>query len=616
MRFIGFFSLLILLLSHFTVASSSISDKQPLAEVVGGHFLVAHQYLIYNSIPRAFNPLDSMPPPFTVLQDHALQSDTLNEHGYFHDKAKNLNKSIHYYEENLKIDQAVSDTVKMIERLIAIGMMQRAKRLNPLAIQYYTEALALAQFIQCPKSIALASNSIGQLMNEMEQYAKALAYYRTALRAWTTLQDTLQMAYAYNNIGQVYYDLQQYSNALTYIRQAKQWEEALSIHQPLTTTLRNLGSTYLALDSISQARNYLHESYTLAQAHDNKSEMANISNNLAELYLHSENYSQARHYLNTAHQLIEELGSRTVILEYWRLEAQYHEAVDQLAKALAFQKQWAALQDSLYHEERLQVVELQAAYSLQQEEQARKSAEAERETALAQNRRQRTLLWIAIIAKFIFIGLCLLLYRLYRAYRRTSKQNELLVKEQHHRVKNNLNVISSLLRMHARRLEDEGAKQAMAESQLRIQTMELIHRRLYEAEITHVAMREYIGALVQEVLTSYGYRVHLQLMVEDCTLPIDKAAPVGLIINEVVSNACKYAFPDHSHPKLQVQFGKKNAKTYQLSIHDNGEGMEIRMSSERQSFGRKLIRLLTEQLRGRHYYEQQDGTLFQLTFSK
>ncbi|MEQ9442214.1 MAG: tetratricopeptide repeat protein [Cyclobacteriaceae bacterium] len=553
---------------------------------------------------------------FTALKDSSIQSDILNEYGYFNYKLGNFNKSIHYYQHALKIDEAVSDTIRMIGRFNSIGMMYLAKGLNPLAIQYYTEALALAQTIHRPKSIAFVSNSIGLLMYEMEQYSKALAYYRTALRAWTSLQDTLRMAYAYNNMGQVYYDLQQYDNALIYFRQAKQWKEDLNEHQSLATTLHNLGSAYLALDSITQASNYLHESYTIADTYEDKHELATVSNDLAALYLHTENYPRARYYLNTAHLLIEELGSRMVLLEYWRLEAQYHEAVGQLAKALAFQKQWAALQDSLYHEERLQVVELQAAYSLQQEEQARKSAEAERETALAQNRLQRTLLWIAIIAKFIFIGLCLLLYRLYRAYRRTSKQNELLVKEQHHRVKNNLNVISSLLRMHARRLEDEGAKQAMAESQLRILTMELIHRRLYEVEITHVAMQEYIEALVQEVLTSYGYRVHLQLMVEDSTLPIDKAAPVGLIINEVVSNACKYAFPDHPHPKLRVQFGKKTANTYQLRIHDNGRGMEIRLSSEHQSFGHKLIRLLTEQLRGRHHYEQQDGTLFQLTFSK
>nr|WKN35081.1 tetratricopeptide repeat protein [Tunicatimonas sp. TK19036] len=597
-------------MKSFSQASNEASPK-----FADSLFMLIEQHFQQNDTITGFQKLDSMLNLYTTLMDSATQSNILNEYGYYYYTFGNFTKSINYYQRALLLDREMPDTVKIIGRLRNIGMVYRAKGLPPLAIQYYNEALTLAQAINRSKSVASVSNSMGLLMYEMEQYAKSLAYYRTSLRAWSTLQDTILMAYTHNNMGQVYHELGKYSTALMHLKQAKQWKEALGEEQSLATTLHNLGDTYLSMDSSNQAKQYLHESLALANAYDLKHEMATVSNNLAELYLQTAEYPLARHYLDTARLLTQELGARHVLLENLYNEARYQEAVGNLAEALSFQKQWAALQDSIFQDDRLQVVQMQGEFALQQEELAREQAEERMALAQAESRLHRLLLWIAIGAKMVFIALSLLLYRLYKAYRRLSKQNELLVREQHHRVENNFNTLASMFRMHARRLEDEGAKQAMDESQYRIQSMELIHRQLYGEELSRVSMLEYLQTLVQSVLDAYGSEARLHLHVDDITLNVDKAPPVGLITNEVVSNACKYAFPNHPNPELRVGFHKNGSNTYRLIIHDNGIGFDTRQLSEEGSFGLKLIRLQADQLRGQYSFKNQNGTLFQLTFS-
>ncbi|MEM9829600.1 MAG: tetratricopeptide repeat protein [Bacteroidota bacterium] len=573
----------------------------------------ADQYFEQNDTTQGFQYLDSALTLSQQQEDVTNQSRVHNYYGYYHHQSGNFDQSISYYQKALTLDRIQKDTAKIISRLKNIGMSYKAKGLVTLALIQYTEALALAEAINRPASIASVSNSVGLLLSLMDQYNEALNYYDRALNIWTERHDSLRISYVYNNMGQAYYDLEQYDSALVNLQKARGLKEVINEQKSLPANLHNLGDTYLMLDSITLARQHLYQSLQLARTYQQTHEAAGVNNSLARLYLTMQNYDSAGYYLRAARQLNAEVGSRTIRLMNLKLSAQYQEAVGQAAQALAYYKQWAALQDSIYHEEHLQVVEMQAAYNLEQEEQARQQAEVEAQRAQAESQRQKRLTAVAIGLVLLFLGLSYWLFRLSKAYRRASKHNESLVREQHHRVKNNLNVIASLLRMHARRLEDEGAKQAMQESQQRIQVMELIHRQLYGQELERLAMPEYLTELVQSILAAYGSTPTLDIRVDSCLLPTDKAVPVGLIVNEVVSNACKYAFPDHAQPTLTVWFTQTNGNNYQLGIADNGPGFDTRLDHKK-SFGLKLVHLQSEQLRGQYTYQNQGGTQFQLSF--
>ncbi|MEK6479380.1 tetratricopeptide repeat protein [Catalinimonas sp. 4WD22] len=603
-----YFTLLFLISVSQTLASSTnFSNPDSL-------FNLADQYFEHNDTTRGFQLLDSMLQLYS--SEDTMVSDILNEYGYYYYLMGSSNQSLHYYQRSLALEQAMSDTVRIIGRLKNIGMTYWDMGRNQSALNHYLEALKLAQLLNRPQSIASVNNSLAVLMYEMEQYDKAKEYYEVALKEWTHLKDTLRLSYVYNNIGQVYYDQADYDSALLFYQQALHWKRQIDQSRTLPTTLYNLGNTYLSLQHLDTASYYLKESYRIAQQYDMKGAMASASNSLGELYLSSEQISTARSYLDTTKILLNQLDSRSIRLEYFRLEALYHEKTDQTARALSYQKQWAALRDSLFNEERLKVMETQAEYTLHQEEQARENAELRASIAQAESEQHQRYTLAALSGGAILTVISIVLFRLYNLNRRMKDRNADLVREVHHRVKNNLHSISSLLSLQSRRLEDDGAKKAMSETQLRIQSMGLIHRRLYGNQLTDVNMREYLEELIPQVLDSFGCKADLQLSLDDVMLDVDQAVPVGLITNEVISNACKYAFPDHTQPTLKVTFQPASAQSYLLVIQDNGPGIDLDKCNGSKTFGTKLIHLQTDQLGGKADYQIQDGTLFQLTFPR
>ncbi len=147
------------------------------------------------------------------------------------------------------------------------------------------------------------------------------------------------------------------------------------------------------------------------------------------------------------------------------------------------------------------------------------------------------------------------------------------MKELHHRVKNNLQIVSSLLNLQSARIEDPQAQKALMEGQHRIEAMSLIHQKLYQTQTTsRVNIQEFIAELSENLIHAYGYKAHnfnLQLQVAVKELEADIAIPVGLILNEVVTNAFKYAYKNVSDPALHISL-QEQANKLQLTIGDNG----------------------------------------------
>ena len=183
------------------------------------------------------------------------------------------------------------------------------------------------------------------------------------------------------------------------------------------------------------------------------------------------------------------------------------------------------------------------------------------------------------------------------------REKEVLLKEIHHRVKNNLQLIASLLSMQARRLTDEtDVAEVFADTQSRVQSMALIHERLYRSDsLAEVEFESYVRALVNELLPSYSphpERVTLDLKVEDVELDIDTAVPCGLIVNELVANALKHAFPDGRKGTIGIAFARAGEGLL-LRVRDDGVGLPEELDVDRvPSLGLRLVRILSEQLEG------------------
>ena len=198
------------------------------------------------------------------------------------------------------------------------------------------------------------------------------------------------------------------------------------------------------------------------------------------------------------------------------------------------------------------------------------------------------------------------------------EEKEVLLKEIHHRVKNNLAMTIGLIKLQEVEIEDENTKKILNNIQERIYTMELLHRKLYESsKLNEISFKEYVTNLVYDIETTYNYdkRIDVNIDIKDIYLNIETAMPCGLIINEVITNAFKYAFKNNDNPKLLIKM-EKTDNTYTLIIKDNGEGINKNIDIyNSDSLGLKLINTISKlQLQGKLIYSYENGAKFLIEF--
>ena len=207
-------------------------------------------------------------------------------------------------------------------------------------------------------------------------------------------------------------------------------------------------------------------------------------------------------------------------------------------------------------------------------------------------------------AFLIIVAQSYIIYRLQIQKRQIAGQSrrlETLLRELHHRVKNNLQTVSSLLGLQTYHSDDEKAIGVLQESQQSVQAISLIHQQRYTSELSdRVNIRDYLIDLTESLLSSYGYdRDSFELRIEVRTelLDIEQALPIGLIVNELVTNAFKYAYLGVGTPALLIRLEQRHSEIV-LEVKDNGIGIDVgQWKMGRESFGKQLIRALCRQLR-------------------
>ncbi|MBD2197330.1 MULTISPECIES: histidine kinase dimerization/phosphoacceptor domain -containing protein [Calothrix] len=200
------------------------------------------------------------------------------------------------------------------------------------------------------------------------------------------------------------------------------------------------------------------------------------------------------------------------------------------------------------------------------------------------------------------------------------KEKEILLKEIHHRVKNNLQIISSLLRLQTRYINDEQALEVFQDSHNRVRAMAIIHEILYQAnDLTKIEVSDYIQSIVNNLLRSYGIntKIHIQMNIQKIYLKIDTAIYCGLIINELVSNSIKYAFVNTQPGSICIELIETSQNNYSLIVSDNGVGLSKDVEIYKQeSLGLQLVWSLVDQLEGKITLDNSSGAKFSITFSE
>jgi two-component sensor histidine kinase len=199
---------------------------------------------------------------------------------------------------------------------------------------------------------------------------------------------------------------------------------------------------------------------------------------------------------------------------------------------------------------------------------------------------------------------------------RSLHEKELLLQEVHHRVNNNLQIICSLLNMQADAVSDPALASVLRESQRRVHSMAMIHAMLYaSSDLKEIDFAAYAESLAREVSSSYGRdasRIALTFKLERVYFAIDRAIPCGLILNELLSNSFKYAFPDGNSGEIVVSLSQQG-NAIRMAVEDTGVGLpETRAPQQRKSLGMTIVQTLTRQLGGRMDITSDCGSHFVL----
>lgn len=204
--------------------------------------------------------------------------------------------------------------------------------------------------------------------------------------------------------------------------------------------------------------------------------------------------------------------------------------------------------------------------------------------------------------------------------KKSLQVKDMLLKEIHHRVKNNLMVISSLLSLQSRYIKDEASKSIFKDSQNRARSMALIHELLYQSnDLKRINFGSYINKLTNELFSIYvtdPNNIKLYMDIDDVMLDINTAIPLGLIVNELLSNSMKHAFPNNKQGKIDIKF-RLNDGNYSMIVSDNGVGFPQDYNIQNSDFlGLKIVNSLTEQIDGEIKIEVSNGTKFIINFKE
>lgn len=511
------------------------------------------------------------------------------------------------------------------------------------SIELSSNALELSKKINYRSGEAFASLNLAVANDIQGNSEVAIRYFQRAIRLYQLENDQENLSYCYSQIGVCYFSQYQYENADYYYRKAIRLCRKLGleidladvlVNQGITFTYQNkpekaeenfkqaiklyhknaypegLGGAYNSLAKIhydrkdfTKAIDYFERSIANFEKYDNYYNLTSAYGGLANCYIDLKDYRKAEEYALKSLKIAQETGATEREVFTHETLSRIYFALGDFKRAYESLNNYTILSDSIFTREKSDALaEMQARFEVK-EIKLKQQAQAEN------YRWQLVILGVVI---FIVLLVSVLLFFLFRNKKRVNQlleqkvemtqasleQKELMMGEVHHRVKNNLQMIYAILDLQSRELKDPESVRLIEDSLNRINAISMIHQNLYQSEnIRAVNIRSYLDELVHDLvrhfMNDHKRAIELHSDYEDLNLDIETALPLGLIVAELVTNSCKYAFDTQIKPELYIRL-KEEANQLVLTVSDNGTGKKDTGSGTH--FGTKLIRSMSRKL--------------------
>ncbi len=456
---------------------------------------------------------------------------------------------------------------------------------------------------------------LGVIFKNQKKYNQAFKLFNESENVFKNSENDDLLTAVLINKGETFKEVNQLDSAFYNFQTALTFANKTGNTNYLGICNQSIGLLLIKKKDFKNALEHMNNALLYFSEMNDQRLLGEVYSSLADIYIQLKNYPQAEKYLNKAFTIIESLDNLTLKTAIFDNYVKLNSYRFNVPKIYYYHTEQIRLLDSLRSETNSTVVEdLYAQYHLKETEDSLKISRLNTEKQLIISQEKEKQLTFSIIGLIIFSILLVIVIISRKKVKEKNKENELLLGEIHHRVKNNLQVISSLLSLQERNITDKTAKAAIIEGKERVQSMGLIHKLLYQKNrFSGIDMNEYVQKLIDGLLDSFGKskdEMELDIDFKRINLDVDTAVPIGLILNELVINCLKYAYEGIDKPSLSIKIKEENEQLI-LQVEDNGVG-EVSNVLEAKSFGMKLIRSLSKQISGVLEVEKHVGLCFRI----
>jgi len=563
----------------------------------------------------------------------------LNNIGYIHLTQGKAVKALEFYLNSLRIKKEICDEKGIANSLNNIAQIYYDHGEITKALEYNIESLKIKERLKDNRGVSASLNNIAVIYLALEDRNKALEYNLKSLELNKVIGDKKMIVVILSNIGLIYTGDGNFQKGLEYYNKALTISESVSDKHGLIYSLKNIGIVYSRKGEYEKALTYFKKSLTISEKIGDKKEIASLFHQMANVYLKQNKIASAKISAKKSMVLAKELGYPLRIRDASEVLKVIYQIEKNWKEAFNMQEVFITMRDSLNNEKtEKSAIRQQAKYDLEKKELELTKSEQEVELLSSKNEIQELrlnrnrILTVLFSTAFALVTILVLLvfrgnkkkkviYKLLKKQKEdiTEKNEEkkVLLKEIHHRVKNNLQVVNSLLKFQSREIEDEKILGMFEKAQKRVLSMAMLHEKLYRSEdLKTINIKDHFTVLIKDLIKNYAVNknITLEIDIDDIdNIGIETLTPLGLIISELITNSLKHAFKNTNAGTIIVSL-KQLIKKYELIIGDDGKGFI--QERETAGLGTKLIQIFTKQLNGTMVRLNQAGTVYKLVFEK
>lgn len=531
--------------------------------------------------------------------------------GRAHANSLQLDSAMYCFEKAIAVYKDINDKKGQASTTFKVAWVYKRRGEIDKALQNDLAALKLFEEVDDKRGVCDAYTRVSDDLKRQDRLKEASEYVEKAIALSEQYNLDSEIFYVNLQAGDIYMAKGDFQKSYdSYIRALNKAKADSASPSQMTDISVSVGNALKKLKRYPEALRKYEEAYAFAKSVNYENGYGATLANLGEVNMILGNYKVALDYqLKTIGHMEKTHEGINLVENYQHISTTY-EKLKEYPLALMYQRKALKVRDSLASiESDRAMAEMLTKYETDKKE-------ATIATQATQLDQQQRIQWLGVgivvlLAGFIVFGVIAFLSRARKNKLLAVKnaENELLLKEIHHRVKNNLEVVSSLLALQSAQIDDANVKEAMQEGQNRVNSIGIVHQKLYQGEnLGAIEMKDYFINLSESILDTFGaeQKVKLEVAMEKLNVDIDTAVPLGLIVNELLTNTLKYAFPEGQEGKVSIKLEQQANGILHLEVSDNGTGKSG--VTQGTGFGSQLVSLLTRQLNGDMREEIVNGT--------